>query len=80
MKKQYIAATSIIAVCLLFIGMWSFSRAQNAGVLTACVNRAGTMRLLDTTNPNNKCLRSETKVSWNIQGQTGLQGCVNTFV
>ncbi|TSC62760.1 MAG: hypothetical protein G01um101448_462 [Parcubacteria group bacterium Gr01-1014_48] len=74
MQKQFITATSIIAACVLFVGIWSFTRAQNVGVLTACVNRTGIMRLLDTTNPNNKCRRDETNVSWNVQGQTGLQG------
>ena len=74
MKTKSVITTSIVVACLLFVGIWSFVRAQNAGVLTACVNRTGTMRILDTSKPTNKCLRGENQISWNIQGLTGLQG------
>ncbi len=68
MKKQFLTATSIVAVCLLFVGIWSFTRAENTGVLTVCATRTGAMRLIDISNPKNKCVRGETQVSWNIQG------------
>lgn len=41
------------------------------GTITACVNKAGLVRVIASRN---KCVQGEQKVTWNQKGQTGATG------
>jgi hypothetical protein len=44
----------------------------NGNTITACVDSAGTMKLIDATKQS--CKSNETLVTWNVQGAAGAQG------
>ena len=60
-----------VTITAVALGAVSYVSAANDSVLTACANKkTGVMRLLT----KGSCSKSESKISWNIQGLSGTQG------
>ncbi len=73
-NKPTVVAT-IAAFGLLFsLLLVTLIYADGNNKITVCVSAGGSMRILGSQPPLNKCRRGETELSWNIQGPIGPKG------
>lgn len=74
--KIAFTATAATALALGGAGIAAASIPGSSGVITACYNQVGSLRVIDLsgTGVGSHCLNGETQLAWNQQGPAGPQG------
>ncbi|MBI2024412.1 hypothetical protein HYT00_03440 [Candidatus Giovannonibacteria bacterium] len=65
---------SIIAASLLLIFLLLNSAQATGAQILGCVAKEGVLRIIGMGSRKEKCNKNETLISWNSEGQIGLEG------
>lgn len=66
---------TVVVSLVLAVGVagvsWAFAHGNGSGEVNSCLNPAGKVRIVDSTN---ECKRQETPLTWNTEGPPGPAG------
>lgn len=70
-RRAALGIVGVVALSITTAQVMTAAPSPPSQELTACVNRTGSMRLVESAN---ECRRPETPVTWNVQGPVGPAG------
>lgn len=71
-SRKIVAVAAILIMTLAGGATWALAHGGDPGLVHACVSSGnGAVRVVE---PSERCLKKETPLDWNIQGQPGPQG------